>query len=57
MFNFRDEYIARRNLTIDLAGSPIQLLPLPDLIVMKRASGRPQDLEDVAGSPPAGSSA
>ena len=77
VFNFRDEYVARRNLIawnfynprdlseqvdiiinydlsgkrtrrMDLAGGPIQVLSLPDLIAMKRNSGRPQDLEDVA---------
>lgn len=77
VFNFRDEYVARRNLIawnfynprdlseqvdiiincdltgkrtrrIELAGGPVQVLALPDLIAMKRSSGRPQDLEDVA---------
>ncbi len=37
---------ARRN-TIDLEGSPVELVSLPDLIASKRAAARPRDLEDV----------
>jgi len=33
--------------TIDAADGPIRILDRDDLIEMKRASGRPQDLEDV----------
>lgn len=76
MFQFRKEYIARRNLiawsffnptnpvevvdviiTHDLAGlravslrygvDKVRALSVSDLIAMKRASGRPQDLEDI----------
>ena len=76
MFNFRDEYVQKRNLiawnfydpinpgnqvaiiiTFDLknastktaktSGGDIKILSKKDLIEMKRASGRPQDLEDV----------
>jgi hypothetical protein len=77
VFNFRDEYIRRRNLIgwnfynpndlseqvdivitydlagkrtrrIDLAGGPVRILSLRDLVDMKRRSGRLQDLEDAA---------
>lgn len=76
VFQFREEYIARRNLiewsfynptnpievvdiiiTLNLVGlktvklraglEKIRVLSIADLIAMKRASGRPQDLEDV----------
>ena len=76
VFQFRAEYISRRNLiawsfynptnpievvdiiiTHDLAAfkavsmqaglNRVRVLSLPDLIAMKRAAGRPQDLEDV----------
>ncbi|MDH3511846.1 MAG: hypothetical protein OER85_13410 [Gammaproteobacteria bacterium] len=33
--------------TVDTAGGPITILGIRELIEMKRASGRPQDLEDV----------
>lgn len=33
--------------TIDTAGGPVKILHKNELIDMKRASGRPQDLEDV----------
>jgi hypothetical protein len=77
VFNFRNEYIEKRNLiawnffnpgntieqvdlviTYDLKGKrrkrletadgPVQILGRQDLIEMKRASGRPQDLEDAS---------
>ncbi len=32
---------------VDTAGGPVNILSRTELIVMKRASGRPQDLEDV----------
>lgn len=38
----------KRTKRIDLAGGPIQILSLMDLIDMKRQSARPQDVEDVA---------
>jgi hypothetical protein len=76
VFEFREEYISRRNLvawsftnpanplevvdiiiTHDLArmksetmrirGKRVEVLSIRDLIAMKRASGRDQDLEDV----------
>ena len=36
----------KRTTTVELAGGPVQVLAVDDLIDMKRASGRPQDLED-----------
>jgi len=33
--------------TVDTTGGPVRILGRKDLIAMKRASGRPQDLEDV----------
>ncbi len=76
IFQFRDEYIKKRNLvawsfsnsknpiglvdiiiTHDLAkmktveksvdGIKVKVLAIRDLIAMKRASGRPQDIEDI----------
>jgi hypothetical protein len=38
----------KRTRRIQLSGGPVLILALPDLIEMKRRSGRPQDLEDVA---------
>ena len=37
----------RRTKRFELPSGPIEVLSLPDLIAMKRDSGRPQDLEDV----------
>jgi len=37
----------KRTKRIDLAGMPVQILSLKDLIDMKRQSARPQDVEDV----------
>ena len=37
----------KRTRRFELPSGPIEVLSLPDLIAMKRASGRPQDLEDV----------
>ncbi|MCE2459752.1 MAG: hypothetical protein J4F38_03115 [Pseudomonadales bacterium] len=37
----------RRTKRFELPSGPIEVLSLADLIVMKRESGRPQDLEDV----------
>lgn len=36
----------KRTTTVDLPDGPVQVLAIDDLIDMKRASGRPQDLED-----------
>ena len=76
VFDFRDEYVSRRNLVawnfynpadlseqvdiiitydlkgkrtkkVQLAGGPVPILALRDLIEMKRETARPQDLEDV----------
>lgn len=76
VFDFRDEFIARRNLlawnfynpndfseAVDIllaydlkgkrtrgmviGGTEVRVLSIADLIVMKKASGRPQDLADV----------
>lgn len=38
----------KRTERIDLTDGPIQVLSIKDLIDMKRQSGRPQDIEDVA---------
>ncbi|MBT8062476.1 MAG: hypothetical protein KJO85_07310 [Gammaproteobacteria bacterium] len=77
VYQFRDEYISKRNLVawnfynpndlseqldlviaadlkgrktqrVKLPGGDIRILSRPDLIAMKKASGRPQDLEDVS---------
>jgi len=37
----------KRTKRIDLAGMPVRILSLKDLIDMKRLSARPQDVEDV----------
>jgi len=37
----------RRRVTIDTVAGAVRILGLRDLIEMKKASGRPQDLEDV----------
>jgi len=37
----------KRTKRFELPSGPIEVLSLPDLIAMKRDSGRPQDLEDV----------
>ncbi len=76
VFNFREEYVKRRNMVawsfvnpsdpsqlvdviithdlksmavmrLPLGGASLPVLSVPDLIRMKRAAGRPQDLEDV----------
>lgn len=36
----------KRTTTVELAEGPVQVLAIDDLIDMKHASGRPQDLED-----------
>jgi hypothetical protein len=38
---------SKRTKRIVLAGEPVQILSLKDLIEMKRKTGRPQDIEDV----------
>ena len=42
------EDLRRRALTVELDGIPVTIAALEDLIRMKRASGRPADLEDIA---------
>ena len=37
----------KRTRRFELPSGPVEVLSLPDLIAMKRASGRAQDLEDV----------
>ncbi len=37
----------KRRIRVDTLGGPVQVLSRKDLIAMKRASGRPQDLADV----------
>jgi Nucleotidyl transferase of unknown function (DUF2204) len=36
-----------RSLTIDLDGTPVQIVGVDDLIRMKQAAGRPSDIEDI----------
>ena len=38
----------RKTRRIELPGGPVAILAIRDLIEMKRESGRPQDIEDVA---------
>jgi hypothetical protein len=42
-YNLKGKKVA----SIDTAGGPVKILSRKELIEMKRASGRPQDLEDV----------
>jgi len=37
----------KRRRTLQTHGGPVHVLPIRDLIEMKRASGRPQDLADI----------
>lgn len=77
VFDFREEYAARRNLLawsflnpsnpleivdiltmedlsqmktvlLNVGGAKLRVVSLPDLIRMKKRSGRPQDLEDIS---------
>ncbi len=43
------EVVYDRAIGTSLDGVPVRVIALDDLIVNKRASGRPQDLRDVAG--------
>ncbi len=45
-FDFETAY--SRALHVDLAGTAVTVASIPDLIEIKRAAGRPQDLQDVA---------
>jgi hypothetical protein len=42
------EAVLARSQTLDLAGLPVRVIALADLIANKRAAARPQDLADVA---------
>lgn len=42
------EAVLARSQTLDLAGMPVRVIALADLIANKRAAARPQDLADVA---------
>jgi hypothetical protein len=42
------EDLRRRAVEVEVRGTPIRIASLDDLIAMKRASGRPQDLRDIA---------
>jgi hypothetical protein len=44
---FRFEEAATRALVVDLGGVRVPVAGLEDLIAMKRAAGRPKDLEDI----------
>ena len=39
--------LRRRAIDVEVRGTPIRIASLDDLIAMKRASGRPQDLRDI----------
>ena len=40
--------LRRRALVIEVAGTTVAVAGLDDLIAMKRASGRPSDIRDIA---------
>jgi hypothetical protein len=42
------EDLRKRALEVEVRGTPVRIASLDDLIAMKRASGRPQDLRDIA---------
>lgn len=42
-----DDLAGKRRKAVTLSTGPVHVLAVPDLITMKRRSGRPQDLEDV----------
>lgn len=42
-----DDLAGKRRKAVTLPTGPVHVLAVPDLIAMKRRSGRPQDLEDV----------
>ena len=42
-----EEAVIARAVTVDLGGLAVPVIALDDLIVNKRASGRPRDLADV----------
>jgi hypothetical protein len=42
------EDLRERAIEVEVRGTPIRIASLDDLIAMKRASGRPQDLRDIA---------
>ena len=37
----------KRTKRVELSSGPVEVLPIRDLIAMKRASSRPQDIEDI----------
>lgn len=40
--------LRKRAIEVEVRGTPVRIVSLDDLIAMKRASGRPQDLRDLA---------
>jgi hypothetical protein len=42
------EDLRKRAVEVEVRGTPVRVASLDDLIAMKRASGRPQDLRDIA---------
>jgi hypothetical protein len=42
------EDLRRRAIEVEVRGTPVRIASLDDLIAMKRAAGRPQDLRDIA---------
>ena len=42
-----EDVAKHKTITKKISGVPVQILSIPSLIKMKKASARPQDLEDV----------
>jgi hypothetical protein len=42
------EDLRERAVEVEVRGTPVRIVSLDDLIAMKRATGRPQDLRDIA---------
>lgn len=42
------EDLRKRAIEVEVRGTPVRIASLDDLIAMKRASGRPQDIRDIA---------